>query len=151
MDDQCGFLYIILTNHWFLYNGNYVQRLGYGITGNPKRRTKQYSDHSGGEQEFIKLWYGPKYQISSLENIIKQRVAGQTHKIYGQKVEWISPKAEMTVDDLAALVSRTIKEEGLNILAIKEDYLPFDNLDEHNKLTVAEINNDPEKFLDLKA
>jgi hypothetical protein len=151
MDEQHGFLYIILTNHFFLYNDKYVQRLGYGKTGNPKRRSKQYSDHSGGEQEFIKLWFGPKYLISSLEGIIKQRIASQAHKIYGQKVEWVSPKAEMSVDDLAALVERTIVEEDMEVYAIKEDYLPFDNLDEHNKLTADEINNDPSKFLDIRA
>ena len=149
MHDQYSFLYVILTNHFFLHDGNYVQRLGYGITGNPIKRSKQYSDHSGGEQEFVKLWFGPKYLITSLENIIKQRVAGQAHKIYGEPVEWISPKHQITVDELTALINRTIREESMDVCPIKEDYLPFDNLDEHSKLNPAEINNNPSRFLDI--
>lgn len=150
MLDQYGFLYIIHTNHYIMYNDKFVKMLGYGKTGNPKKRSKQYSDHSGTEQEFIKLWFGPKYLISSLENIVKQRVASKTHKIYGQPVEWISPKHNMTVEELTDLVNRTIAEEDIEVYPISEDYLPFDNLDEHNKLTPDEINNDPKRFLEIK-
>lgn len=151
MLDQYSFLYIIHTNHYVVYDGKFVKMLGYGKTANPKKRSKQYSDHSGTEQEFVKLWFGPAYLISSLENIIKQRVASKSHKIYGQYVEWISPKYDMTVEELNNIVNCTIVEEDIGVYSINEDYLPFDNLDEHNKLTPDEINNDPTRFLEIKA
>jgi len=150
MSDQYSFLYLIHTNHYIVYNGEFVKILGYGKTASPKKRSKQYSDHSGTEQEFVKLWFGSAHLISSLESIIKQRVASKSHKIYGQYVEWISPKHNMTVEELTNLVNRTIAEEEIEVYPISEDYLPFDNLDEHNKLTLDEINNDPKRFLENK-
>jgi len=76
------FLYIIVTAHYIKYGSEFVQLLGYGITINPKKRSKQYSDHTGVEQEFCYLFYGQTMHIKALESIIKQRVASKCHKIY---------------------------------------------------------------------
>ena len=126
----------------------FVQLLGYGITINPKKRSKQYSDHSGTEQEFCNLYYGKLIQIKALESIIKQRVASKTHKIYGEPVEWISPKSKMSIEEMVKLVNSTIKAENLDVSPIKDDYLPFSNLDHHRKLTVKELNANPTLYLE---
>ena len=144
------FFYLILTAHYIKYGNVLVQLLGYGITIAPKKRSSQYSDHSGTEQEFCSLYFGSVLQIKALESIIKQRVASKTHKIYGQPVEWISPKANMKVEELIQLVNDTIKEEGFDIRAIKDDFLPFSNLDHHRKITVKEMIHNPDVYLETK-
>lgn len=145
-----SFLYIIITAHYIKYGDDFVQILGYGITTNPKKRSLQYSDHTGTEQEFCYLFYGPSMQIKALESIIKQRVASKSHKIYGQPVEWISPKHKMTELELFKLTTDTIKQQGFEISAIKDEFLPFSNLDHHRKITAKELNTSPELYLDTK-
>lgn len=142
------FLYIIVTGHYIKYGDEFVQLLGYGITINPKKRSKQYSDHSGVEQEFCHLYYGSLLQVKALESIIKQRVASVSHKIYGEPVEWISPKAKMTVDELVTLIQDTIDEQNFDVKAIKDDYLPFSNLDHHRKITAKELKANPDMYLE---
>lgn len=142
------FFYLIETAHYVKMGNEFVQLLGYGITINPKKRSKQYSDHSGTEQEFCNLYYGKLIQIKALESIIKQRVASKTHKIYGEPVEWISPKSKMSIEEMVKLVNSTIKAENLDVSPIKDDYLPFSNLDHHRKLTVKELNANPTLYLE---
>jgi hypothetical protein len=141
------FLYIIVTAHYIKYGSEFVQLLGYGITINPKKRSKQYSDHTGVEQEFCYLFYGETMHIKALESIIKQRVASQCHKIYGEPVEWISPKAKMSVDAMVTLVTDTIDQQGFPIKMLKDDFLPFNNLEHHRKITVKELNSNPDLYL----
>jgi hypothetical protein len=141
------FLYIIVTAHYIKYGDEFVQLMGYGITINPKKRSKQYSDHTGVEQEFCYLFYGQTMHIKALESIIKQRVASQCHKIYGEPVEWVSPKAKMTVYDMVTLVTDTIDQQGFPIKMLKDDFLPFNNLEHHRKITVKELNNNPNLYL----
>jgi hypothetical protein len=141
------FLYIIVTAHYIKYGSEFVQLLGYGITINPKKRSKQYSDHTGVEQEFCYLFYGQTMHIKALESIIKQRVASQCHKIYGEPVEWVSPKAKMTVDEMVTLVKDTIDQQGFPIKMLKDDFLPFNNLEHHRKITVKELNANPDLYL----
>lgn len=144
------FFYVILTCHYVKYKENYVQLLGYGITINPKKRSMQYSDHSGVEQEFCNLYYGSTFEIRALESIIKQRVASNAHKIYGEPVEWISPKSSIRVNDLISLINDTINQENFKIHSLKDDYLPFNNLDHHRKITIKHINANPSAYLELK-
>jgi hypothetical protein len=141
------FLYIIVTAHYIKYGSEFVQLLGYGITINPKKRSKQYSDHTGVEQEFCYLFYGETMHIKALESIIKQRVASQCHKIYGEPVEWVSPKAKMTVDEMVTLVKDTIDQQGFPVKMLKDDFLPFNNLEHHRKITVKELNSNPNLYL----
>jgi hypothetical protein len=143
-----SFLYVIETSHFIKYGDKFVQLLGFGITINPKKRSKQYSDHTGVEQEFCNLFYGPSLQIKSLESIIKQRVAHQAHKIYGEVVEWVSPKSNMSIDNMVTLIKDTIDQEGFDIRAFKEDYLPFNNLEHHKKITARELSVNSEKYLE---
>jgi hypothetical protein len=141
------FLYIIVTAHYIKYGSEFLQLLGYGITINPKKRSKQYSDHTGVEQEFCYLFYGETMHIKALESIIKQRVASQCHKIYGEPVEWVSPKAKMTVDEIVTLVMDTIDQQGFPIKMLKDDFLPFNNLEHHRKITVKELTANPNLYL----
>ena len=141
------FLYIIVTAHYIKYGSEFVQLLGYGITINPKKRSKQYSDHTGVEQEFCYFFYGQTMHIKALESIIKQRVASKCHKIYGEPVEWVSPKAKMTVDEMVTLVIDTIDQQGFPIKMLKDDFLPFNNLEHHRKITVKELNANPDLYL----
>ena len=141
------FLYIIVTAHYIKYGDEFVQLVGYGITINPKKRSKQYSDHTGVEQEFCYLFYGQTMHIKALESIIKQRVASKCHKIYGEPVEWVSPKAKMTVDEMVTLVTDTIDQQGFPIKMLKDDFLPFNNLEHHRKITVKELNINPDQYL----
>ena len=142
------FFYIIVTAHYIKYGDELVQLLGYGITVNPKKRSKQYSDHTGVEQEFCYLFYGQPMHIKALESIVKQRVASRSHKIYGEIVEWISPKAKMDLAQMLTLVKDTIDEQGFPIRMLKDDYLPFSNLDHQRKITVKELNTNPELYLE---
>lgn len=142
------FLYVILTAHYIKYGSEFVQLLGYGITINPKKRSTQYSDHSGVEQEFSMLYYGTLMEIKALESIIKQRVASKCHKIYGEPVEWISPKAKMTEADMIKLINDTIDQQGFKVRPIKDEFLPFSNLEHHRKITVKEMNASPDLYLD---
>ena len=142
------FFYIIETAHYVKYDNGFVQLLGYGITISPIRRSKQYSDHSGTEQEFCNLFFGPILHVKALESIIKQRLASKRHKIYGEPVEWVSPKHKMSSKELLVLVKDTIAQEGFNIRAITDDYLPFNNLDHHRKITVKELHSNPELYLE---
>ena len=141
------FFYIIETAHFIKYGDAFVQLLGYGITINPKKRSKQYSDHSGVEQEFRYLFFGPIQHIKALESIIKQRVASKTHKIYGEPVEWISPKAKMTPTDMLTLVNDTIDEQGFDVKVLREEFLPFDNLEHQRKITAKELATNPDLYL----
>jgi hypothetical protein len=143
------FFYIILTAHYIKYGSELVQILGYGITTNPKKRSKQYSDHTATEQEFCYVLFGSTNQIKSLESIVKQRVASITHKIYGQPVEWISPKANMTTDELLTLVKDTIDQEKFDIKMLHDDYLPFNNMEHHRKITVKELSINPNLYLEI--
>ena len=67
------FLYVILTSHYFKVNGEYKQRLGFGITdylsGDNRSRVKTYSKSSGGEQEFIMVWYSPNFEVMAVEKL----------------------------------------------------------------------------------
>lgn len=144
------FFYIILTAHYVKYGDELTQILGYGITTNPKKRSLQYSDHTGTEQEFCYLFYGSIMQVKALESLIKQRVASKSHKIYGQTVEWISPKHKMTQDELYKLTKDTIRQQKFTVFAIKDEFLPFSNLDHHRKITARELNLNPSLYLETK-
>ncbi len=150
MAETYGFLYGIETSHFIKVEDDFHQIQGFGITTSPKKRVLQYSDHSGTEQEFHVLYFGPIAAIKSLENIVKQMVSSQSHTIYGQKVEWVAPKAAFKKADLVDLIEKIIHSQNLQVQKVKRTYLPFDNSAIHKRLTAKQISNNPEKYLDLK-
>lgn len=151
MAESYGFFYGIETSHFVKIDGDFYQVQGFGITISPKKRVSQYSDHSGTEQEFHTLYFGPITAIKSLENIVKQMLSSQSHTIYGQKVEWVNPKAKFNKVDLIDLVENIIHSQNLEVNKVKNTYLPFDNSAIHKKITIKQISNNPVKYLDIKA
>jgi hypothetical protein len=142
------FFYIILTTHFFLYEGNYVRRLGYGVTDGPDGRVRKYSNTSGGEQEFCMLWYSNTHTAEVLEDILKERVASDTHKINGETVEWIKPNSLLDVDGLTVMVEDVIKEFKLDLRLVKSEYLPFTDSEWQKEINGDTININPNKYLD---
>lgn len=151
MAESHGFFYGIETSHFVKIDNEFYQVQGFGITTAPKKRVSQYSDHSGTEQEFHVLYFGPITAIKSLENIVKQMLSSQSHTIYGQKVEWVTPKSTFSKADLIELVENIIQSQNLQVEKIKNIYLPFDNSAIHKKLTIKQISNNPAKYLDVRA
>ncbi len=148
MAESHGFLYGIETSHFIKIKDEFYQIQGFGITTSPKKRVLQYSDHSGTDQEFHVLYFGPITAIKSLENIIKQMLASEAHSIHGQKVEWVSPKSKVSKADLIVLIEKIIKNQNLQVQKIKKTYLPFDNSAIHKRLTTRQVANNPEKYLE---
>jgi hypothetical protein len=148
MAESYGFFYGIETSHFIKIGSDFYQVQGFGITTSPKKRISQYSDHSGTEQEFHTLYFGPITAIKSLENIVKQMLASKSHTIHGQRVEWIAPKSKFKRVDLIELVENIIRSQNLEIQKIKNSYLPFDNSAIHKKITTKQISNNPEKYLE---
>jgi hypothetical protein len=151
MVEDYGFFYGIETSHFVKIEDEYYHVQGFGITASPKKRVSQYSDHSGTEQEFHVLYFGPITAIKSLENIVKQMLSSKTHTIHGQKVEWVSPKSTFDKSDLVSLVEQIIDSQNLQVQQIGNTYLPFDNSAIHKKLTIKQITNNPKKYLEIKA
>lgn len=144
------FFYLIVTAHYFLFEENFVQMIGYGVTGSPSSRVRKYSNASGGEQEFRSLWYSPSYQVMELEKILKKRIMSDTHTINGEEVEWISPSSNIKIDDLKLIVESIIKEFKLDLRPIKDEYLPFNDSDWQKEINHTDIQLDPDQYLDPK-
>lgn len=142
------FFYIILTNHYFLYEGEYVRRLGYGVTDGPAGRVRKYSNTAGGEQEFCNLWYSNTYTAEVLENILKERISSESHTINSESVEWIKPNSTVGVSELTQMVNDIIKEFKLDLRPIKEEYLPFSDTDWQKEINADTINLTPDVYLD---
>jgi hypothetical protein len=142
------FFYIILTSHYFKVGKDFKQRLGYGVTDDPGGRIRKYSNTSGGEQEFLKLYYSPNYEVMEVEKILKQRLADDCHTINGEEVEWISPYSEIDVNVLTKMVEDIIKELRLPVGPIKADYLPFKDAEWHRDLNRESVETYPKQYLE---
>jgi len=140
--------YIIKTNHYILYKGKFIQLIGFGVTDSHKTRVRKYSTASGTEQEFCRLWFSPKFKVEVLEDILKERTKSKRHKINGELVEWFSPASGMTVEKLTEMVFDIISEKSLDCVPIKTEFLPFDDSDWHKELTVKNIVQYPDRYLD---
>jgi len=143
------FFYLIETSHFFMHDGVLVHRIGYGITIGPKKRVCQYSDHSGGEQSFQYLYYGPHGQIASLENLVKEKLKSKTALIFEQPVEWLSFDSGMSIQNLNDMVLDIIDIESFDIFSVKPKYLPFDNRPIHKKITNFGVKTNPVIYLDV--
>jgi hypothetical protein len=148
MSEGYGFFYGLETSHFVKIKDEFYQIQGFGITINPKKRLLQYSDHSGTDQEFHVLYFGPIAAIKTLENMVKQLLSSESHMIHGQKVEWVNPTSEFDKDDLISLVEQIISSENLLIKKIKDIYLPFDNSAIHKKLIGVQLLSNPDKYLE---
>ena len=135
-----NFFYVILTNHYF--------KVGFGVTGNTGRRIRSYSNTSGGEQEFLKLYFSPNYEVMEVEKILKQRLADDCHTINGEEVEWISPYSEIDADELIKMVQHIITDLRLNVKSIKSDFLPYKDADWQKEINEESLILYPESYLE---
>ena len=141
-------LYIILTAHYFKVGDIFKQRIGYGVTNHPGPRIRKYSNTSGGEQEFIKLYHSPNYEVMEIERILKQRLSSDCHTINGEEVEWISPYSDITVERLIEMIEQIAKDIKKPLYPISKKYLPFTDSEWQRDLTVENIETFPEKYLE---
>lgn len=142
-------MYVILTNHYFKVGEEYKQILGYGVMSDAGNRIRKYSNTSGGQQEFTKIWYTPNYEVMEIERILKQRLASDTHIINGEEVEWISPHSDITIDQLINMIEEIAKEINKPLYPVKKDFLPFRDNEWQRDLTVENIETFPEKYLEV--
>lgn len=141
------FMYVILTNHYFKIGEEFKQILGYGVMSDPGNRIRKYSNTSGGQQEFAKIWFTSNYEVMEVEQILKQRIASDTHTINGQEVEWISPYSDITLDELIEIIEQIGLEINKPLFPVKDDYLPFRDTEWQQDLTRENIEMFPEKYL----
>ena len=142
------FLYIILTKHYFKVGEDFKQRLGYGVTDSPGGRVRKYSNTSGGEQEFLHLYYSPNFEVMEVEKILKQQLSEDCHTINGEEVEWISPYSTIGVKDLTDMVEKIINDLRLNVKPIKAEFLPFNDSEWQKEINKENIEIHPEAFLE---
>lgn len=143
-----NFFYIIVTNHYFQVGDAFKRRLGFGVTGNTGRRIRSYSNTSGGEQEFFKLYFSPNYEVMEVEKILKQRLADDCHTINGEEVEWISPYSEIDADELIKMVQNIITDLRLNVKSIKSDFLPYKDADWQKEINEESLILYPNSYLE---
>lgn len=142
------FFYIILTNHYFKIGDKFKQRLGYGVTDDPSGRIRKYSNTSGGEQEFLKLYYSHNYEVMEVEKILKQQLSDDCHTINGEEVEWISPYSDIDVETLIDMVKNIIKDLRLPVREVKTDFLPFKDAEWQKELTREAVETYPDHYLE---
>lgn len=143
-----NFFYIILTTHYFKVGDEFKKRLGFGVTGNSGRRIRSYSNTSGGEQEFLKVYYSPNYEVMEVETILKQRLGDDLLTINGNEVEWISPYSDIDVDELIGMVEKIVSDLRLNVKSIKNDYLPFKDAEWQKDINEESIRLYPDMYLE---
>lgn len=143
-----NFFYIILTTHYFKVGDEFKKRLGFGVTGNSGRRIRSYSNTSGGEQEFLKVYYSPNYEVMEIETILKQRLGDDLLTINGNEVEWISPYSDIDTDELINMVDKIISDLRLNVRSIKSDYLPFKDAEWQKDINEESIRLYPDMYLE---
>lgn len=139
-------LYIIVTAHYFKVGDIFKQRLGYGVTNQPGPRIRKYSNTSGGEQEFIKLYHSANYEVMEIERILKQRLSSDCHTINGEEVEWISPYSDITVEGLTIMIEDIIKELNKPVRRVKLEFLPYKDADWQDVVNTENVELYPEEY-----
>ena len=144
-------MYVILTNHYFKVSEDFKQRLGYGVTdylSGRSSRVKKYGTTSGGEQEFMMLWYSPNYEVMAVENLLKQRLSDDCLHINGEETEWISPYSDITTDVLIEMIEQSAKDLNKPIFRIKQKFLPFKDAEWQKMLNKENIETYPYTYLE---
>ena len=116
------FFYVILTKHYFKVGEEFKQRLGYGVTDGPGGRVRKYSNTSGGEQEFLRLYYSSNFEVMEIEKILKQQLSEDSHTINGEEVEWISPYSSIGISELVDMIDKIINDLRLDVKLIKKEF-----------------------------
>lgn len=85
-------------------------RPGFGITGNPGSRIKDYTAHWGEIATFPKLYKGYTPHIKSLESTIKKMYADDIWVIDEWRTEWL--KDGLVFDDLMNTVNELLESRS---------------------------------------
>jgi len=104
---------------------NLKERVGFGITGSPRKRLKNYTGMWGELASFNYLFEGEPAHIKRLENIIKKMHSDMIWNVEEWKTEWLNN--EHNVDEFYEFVlNDIIKYRNMPIKLIATDVI-FDN------------------------
>lgn len=115
-----NFFYIMLHSH--------NQKVGFGITGNVRRRIFDYIAGSAELQSFKYLYYGQKADIVAMEAALKaewKRYLWSVFKGNKWSLEIIDPKHGLTTEDVRDWVDKKITAMNLPIKQVKDEWLPY--------------------------
>lgn len=88
-------------------------RVGFGITGNPERREKDYTGAWGGTAEFTYLFQGPSTHIKRLESIIKTMHTDMLWRLDDWNTEWLDNG--WTPEQMLEFVEQLVNERHLKV------------------------------------
>lgn len=103
---------------------NPLNRVGFGITGNPRNRLKDYTGAWGEPAAFRFLFKGSKSHIIQLESTIKEMHPDMLLHIEEWKMEWLT--SDQTDAQFYEFVVDLIKYRKMPIELLKENVL-FEN------------------------
>lgn len=95
-------------------------RIGFGITGNPKDRNKQYCSHSGGIVDFVYLYGGLSTHSKALERTIKTQYTDHIWMIDDWATEWLND--DVSVEEFQKYVNELIEERHFKLKLIATDF-----------------------------
>lgn len=101
--------------YFYILPGPY--RLGFGITSNHERRSKDYTGSWGGIAEFKYLFEGPAPHVKRLENIIKTMHKDMLWKLDDWETEWLDNG--WNAEQLLVFVHEVIDERHMPIVQIR--------------------------------
>jgi hypothetical protein len=101
--------------YFYILPGPY--RLGFGITGNPERREKDYTGAWGGPARFVYLFEGPPPHVKRLEDIIKTQNRELLWRVDEWETEWLDN--DWTAEQLLAFVQEIIEERHLPVNRVR--------------------------------
>jgi|688.fasta_scaffold70884_8 hypothetical protein len=102
-------------SYFYILPGPY--RVGFGITGDFKRREKDYTGAWGGIAEFAYLFEGTGTHVKRLENIIKVQNRDMLWKVDEWETEWLDNN--WTAEQLLYFVTDIIDERHLKLTRIR--------------------------------
>lgn len=103
------YLYLWQHRFWDPVQQKILDRVCFGITGDPDGRRNGYEGHVGHAVEFAHLWQGPERVIRELENKIKMDF--QDHLVKGHRnfvYEWLTE--DIAMDQILGWVQYEIQD-----------------------------------------
>lgn len=95
-------------------------RPGFGITGIPHERNKQYTSHSGDLVKFKYLFGGQKTHAKALEAAIKTQYVDNLWKLDDWETEWLADG--ITMEELHAHVAGLIDDRHYHLTLVATDF-----------------------------
>lgn len=89
------------------------QRVGFGITGNPESREKDYTGAWGYEANFSALWHGTRPMVATLEDTIKIMHRDRLWHVDFWRTEWFE---NLTLEQAITFVEDIIQRTHLELV-----------------------------------